>query len=270
MLWFTIHRDKHNIDRCTDGVKIGDGHYFKSKNRFQTFYRDLDQNEIDCIFYSNGFREEKKYPIPHNIVKKYKKIGENPITSEILNAEIVRGRVKGDEVLENKQDVGVRKLKHEEVQNSQVNDPNPDSLREELFIKALKALPRGKGYDKEYENLIYAILLKLFIPPLERPKIEYYTDEGESRIDILMRNKAGEGFFNSVTQQNRIYAPYIIIECKNYFNNVDNPALAQIMERFGDDRGVLGFLVYRKSIKKDELFKQYVTRKNKKKSILSL
>ncbi len=258
ILWFTIHNDKNNKDKCTPDNVIGDGYYFSPHLRYQTFYHDLSYHEVDSMFYSNGFtaeRPEQPYHISHNVVKTYKKIGNNPITPEILNAELIRSIVKGDLEMEEKKVTSVRILTEAEIKISDLNDPNPDILREEnLYINALRNLKVGDNYAREYHNLIYAIFLKLFIPPLINPKIEYRINKGDQRADIVMRNTANQGFFNDIVTKNNIVAPYIISECKNYRDNVGNPELSQILLRFKEHRGNFGFIIYRSSTKENEFF----------------
>jgi SAM-dependent methyltransferase len=264
ILWYTIHTDRHNKERCKQGInQLGDGYYFNEDKYYQTFYLDPDYNEVDRMFYSSGFRQEKPFSVPHNVVKLFRKVAANPIPTQILNAEIIRKYVKGDVTLPKKKSTGVRILKQKEVKNSDINDPNPDGLCEnELYIQALRNLKVGL-HASEYHNLIYAILLKLFIPPLKNPEVEFPLDEGDQRIDIVMYNGAPVGFFNDIVIKNKIHAPYIIIECKNYQDNVGNPELSQIVDRFGDRTGEFGFLIYRSSTKEREFFKKCANRRNR-------
>lgn len=116
----------------------------------------------------------------------------------------------------------------------------------------------GDEHAREYHNLIYAIFMKLFIPPLANPKIEYPLNQGDQRIDIVMRNSADTGFFNDIIVKNKINAPYIIIECKNYQDNVGNLELGQSLLRFKEQRGKFGFIVYRRSTKEKDFFQKCV------------
>ena len=259
ILWFTIHGDKNNKDKCTPDNVIGDGHYFSPHLRYQTFYRDLTFHEVDDMFYSNGLVEEHKYVVSHNVVKTYKRSGNNPITPEILNAELIRTTVKGDLELEERKVTGVKTFTENEINKSDLNDPNPDILREEqLYINALRNLAVGDEYARDYHNLMYATFLKLFVPPLTNPKIEYPINQGDQRVDIVMRNSASDGFFSDIITKNKIHAPYLIIECKNYRDNVGNPELSQTLLRFKEQRGKFGFIVYRSSTKEKKFFEKCV------------
>jgi hypothetical protein len=65
--------------------------------------------------------------------------------------------------------------------------------------------------------------------------------------------------FSDIIQKHQISAPYIIIECKNYEDNIGNPALDQLAGRFSNNRGVFGLLVYRKSSKEEEFFQNCIS-----------
>jgi hypothetical protein len=223
------------------------------------------------MFYCNGLTEEKKYVVNNNIVKTYKKIGNNPMTPKILNAELIRNTIKGDLELEEKKSIGVRILKEGDFKRTDLNDPNPDVLRDEqLYINALKNMETGDDHAREYHNLIFAIFMKLFIPPLTNPKIEYPLNQGDQRIDIVMRNSANSGFFNDIINKNKIHAPYIIIECKNYQDNVGNVELSQSLLRFQHQRGKFGIIVYRRSTKEDDFFQKCVNLRSPDGAIIPL
>lgn len=227
LLWYSQHNDYTTKLKCNDTVRMGDGHYFNSTRRYQTFYRDMERHEIDAMFLSNGFREFKKYPADKNIAKLYRKIGNNPITPKILNAEIIRKYVIGDKNYGAKRSPGVNFLK--QVDNPVLNDPIPEILSEErIYINALKNLRSGKDNAIDYHNLIAAIIIKLFIPPLKSPNLEQKENEGRKRIDIVMNNSACSGFFDDIINKHKIHAPYIIIECKNYLYEIGNPQIDQL------------------------------------------
>jgi hypothetical protein len=139
--------------------------------------------------------------------------------------------VSADVELEDKKEVGVRKLKESEI--SKINIPNPDELRDETtYIHALRNLQTGPRKASEYHNLIAAILLKLFMPPLKRYKIETEVNEGRRRIDITMPNTAESGFFKRLISQYNIPAACIIIECKNYEMKIGNEEIDQLSGRY--------------------------------------
>jgi hypothetical protein len=94
--------------------------------------------------------------------------------------------------------------------------------------------------------------------------MEFPINKKEQRIDIVMSNTASYGFFNDIINKNKIHAPYIIIECKNYESGVGNEELNQICSRFSKTRGEFGFLISRNSENEDELFQKCVNRRRDK------
>jgi hypothetical protein len=123
-----------------------------------------------------------------------------------------------------------------------------DILRDENFyIEALNKLGKGRNHAVEYHNLITAVLIKLFMPPLDSYKIEKEVDEGRKRIDIFMRNTDTNGFFNRRITHHKIHAPYIMIECKNYEIELKNEQWDQLAGRLNNRRGKFGILTYRKA-----------------------
>jgi hypothetical protein len=243
ILWYNQHRDPDYIARCIPEYALGDGYYMKKDNRYQTFYRDFESYEVDAMFMSNGFRLEERIEAGHNIARTYHISGTNPLKNT-LNAEKVRKYVVGDENRSHEK-VGVSILK--ESDKPIINIPNPLELCEEQFyIDALTRLPAGREYDIEYQNLICAILIKLFMPPLKNPKLEYPLSDGIKRVDIIMSNPQEHGFFGGLSKRFDVTAPYIFIECKNYSSDLSNPEVDQLTGRFTKKGGRFGILVYRR------------------------
>lgn len=50
---------------------------------------------------------------------------------------------------------------------------------------------------------------------------------------------------------NKIPCPYVIIECKNYTKDIQNPELDQMIGRLTVNRGMLGIITCREISKKD-------------------
>ncbi len=253
LLWYNQHRDPDYVAKCIPEYAIGDGYYMKKDNRYQTFYRDFETYEIDGMFLANGFRLEEKIQAGHNIARLYHISGRNPLEN-IVNAEKVRKHVVGDETKIHEK-VGVSILK--ESDKPILNIPNPPELLDEQFyIDVLSQLPTGRKHDIEYQNLICAILIKLFSPPLRNPKLEYSLSEGIKRVDILMSNSSIPGFFGDLPKRFEVTAPFIFIECKNYSSDVFNPEVDQLAGRFTKHGGRFGMLVYRRAGDKSALLKR--------------
>jgi SAM-dependent methyltransferase len=244
LLWYNQHRDPDYVARCVPEYAIGDGFYMKKDKRYQTFYRDFEIYEIDGMFLANGFRLKDRIEAGHNRARLYGLSGNNPL-KDIVTAEKIRKYVKGDESRSHEK-VGVSILK--ESDKSSLNAPNPIELSNESFyIDSLSQLPTGRAYDTEYQNLVAAILIKLFMPPLKNPKLEYVGSGGTKRIDIVMSNTQEPGFFAGLSTRFNVPAPYIFIECKNYSSDISNPEIDQLAGRFTKQGGQFGMLVYRKA-----------------------
>lgn len=125
----------------------------------------------------------------------------------------------------------------------------------EGLIKRLESIPAGKEDATIYHHYIKSLLEILFYPYLINPKIEQEIHEGRKRIDIVMENNAKGGFFFKLHDINKIFCPYIYIECKNYGKDVSNPEIDQLSGRFSPFRGRFGILLCR-DIKNEDGFKK--------------
>ena len=129
--------------------------------------------------------------------------------------------------------------------------PNTDlstiSIREisEYLICQLQSISPGKDEATIYHRTIVGILELLFYPFLCNPVIEKEIHEGRKRIDILFDNCAEEGFFFRLSNTHGIPSRFIVIECKNYSREVENPELDQIGGRFSPNRGQMGIIACR-------------------------
>ena len=85
----------------------------------------------------------------------------------------------------------------------------------------------------------------IFWPNLIYPKKESPLHGGRKRIDITYTNAAQNGFFYRVHNSYQIASSMIMVECKNYSKDPNNPEIDQISGRFSTNRGKLGILVYR-------------------------
>jgi len=114
------------------------------------------------------------------------------------------------------------------------------------LIRGLRAIPPGSANASRYHRLIAGILELVFYPHMMNPCVEKEINEGRKRIDIVYDNVALEGFFRNVHDIKKIKCPYVPVECKNYSSDPKNPELDQLIGRFSDLRGRLGFLLCRK------------------------
>jgi hypothetical protein len=135
------------------------------------------------------------------------------------------------------------------------NDPTPTSVYSAL-AEALPKIPTGAKYATEYEKLIVGCLIALFHPELIQPHNQWEINGGRKRIDIVFTNRSTDGFFSARRDNHRENAQVVIVECKNYSNDLANPELDQLIGRFDDRRGKFGFLVCRSIDDPDTLKKR--------------
>jgi len=86
----------------------------------------------------------------------------------------------------------------------------------------------------------------IFNNSLKRGKKEVKINNGRKRIDIVFENYDDNGFFARLSKMYQIFCPKILIECKNYNSDPDNPEVDQVVGRLGRNTGRFGILVCRK------------------------
>jgi hypothetical protein len=132
-------------------------------------------------------------------------------------------------------------LEHSDIAGVEGSEtPDWDSL-----LDAVISIAPGQSTASAYHRAIEALLQALFYPALGSPKRESRLHNGRKRIDIRFTNLAREGFFWRVSTHHRIPAGYVVVECKNYTEEIGNPEVDQVAGRFAPDRGRLGLLVCR-------------------------
>lgn len=88
-------------------------------------------------------------------------------------------------------------------------------------------------------------LTALFYPDLIQPRKEWEVHDGRKRIDIVYTNSADSGFFSQRRDNPKTLANTVIVECKNYTDDIANDELDQLLGRFDDNRGKFGLILCR-------------------------
>ncbi|GAA2418906.1 hypothetical protein GCM10010404_91860 [Nonomuraea africana] len=151
---------------------------------------------------------------------------------------------------EKKKTVSSRPLGHREL-STYTSTPLPDFGK---LLDDVLSVPTGTEHATKYHHAVEALLTALFYPSLSEPKIEAKLHEGRKRVDISYTNVASSGFFQWLRIQ-RVPCRYVVVECKNYGTDLENPELDQISSRFSPLRGQVGILACRRFKNKD-LFKK--------------
>lgn len=123
----------------------------------------------------------------------------------------------------------------------------------DMLLQALDNTKPGTEHAGQYEAAIKQLFTALFYPWLLYPQSQERIHGGRKIIDITYMNMAQDDFFAWL--RDSYPAPYIMVECKNYSEDPDNPALDQLSGRFSPRRGKFGILVCRK-IDNKERFEQ--------------
>jgi hypothetical protein len=136
-------------------------------------------------------------------------------------------------------------------------DPTLDesALASELKER-LARIPLGKEAASEYQDCAASIFIFLFYPHLVSPKLEAPIHEGRKRIDIIFTNWSESGFFSSIKTAPQTRARYIIIECKNYSDDLENPEFDQLTGRFSPMRGQFGIISCREINKRESALRR--------------
>lgn len=109
----------------------------------------------------------------------------------------------------------------------------------------LTATPTGSDDADRYHNIAMGVLTTCFYPHLVNPHKEWEINEGRKRIDIVYTNASENGFFSHRRDANNTAATMVIVECKNYSKEINNPEIDQLLGRFDDNRGYLGIMTCR-------------------------
>ncbi|MHA1285196.1 MAG: hypothetical protein ACTSQP_22075 [Promethearchaeota archaeon] len=230
LIWYSdpmIRNKKQKYSRkFSDGYLTG-----QNKKNKETFYVELHENEIETMIELTGFK------IKYNLSKKLKKYAfRNIVYYAIPKKNIIFSKAVNLAELINKGTYHKDKF--------YTNDNFKSIL--ELISEELKLTSPGKKDALKYQNLIAHALKIIFEDQLTDMEVETIAWENLIRIDITFRNMAKEGFFHDIRESNSIYCPYILIECKNYSNDIGNPEYSQLENRLGKKIGKFGLLIVRK------------------------
>ena len=88
---------------------------------------------------------------------------------------------------------------------------------------ALRKIPHGNEHANYYHQLMVGLVEFIFFPDLIFPRKEEKIHQGRKRIDIVMNNAAKSGIFNHLPQLRKVPCAYVVIECKNFGNEIGNP-----------------------------------------------
>jgi Methyltransferase domain len=251
ILWYSQHGDRDQRSRCTDDNILGDGWFIGKPRKYKTFYTEYNTDEINHMFLSCGFDFHKPFPVSHNQARLYKK-KKSALLDRVLDPKIIENSNIIDPSMEVPKDI-LPKLIAEDISedNSGKNKikvfyPNPENLSFEFLLKkCLEQIEPGRPDANDYETVIALILSRIFKGHLRNLKIQEEINEGRKRIDFVMTNDSENGFFRNLSEKHNLKSPYIIFECKNYNEDLQNGEIDQLLGRLKPSVGVVGFIICR-------------------------
>lgn len=129
-------------------------------------------------------------------------------------------------------------------------DINETDIAESLIYE-LTSIEPGSENAGNFHILSISVLEFLFYPHLMYPRKEHEVHEGRKRIDITFHNAATNGFWEQIRTSPQLASSLVMIECKNYTNDIRNPELDQMSGRFSNLRGWFGIVLCRKFVDKN-------------------
>lgn len=125
------------------------------------------------------------------------------------------------------------------------------------FITKLDLCPPGAPGWKEFEDICLEILTFLFVPPLNKPKIQPRTYSGIDRRDAVFpnRNAGSNNIWGFLL--NELNARLILIEFKNYdLTGIGKEEVNQTRNYLTEPMGKLAILLCNKKPERDAYLKR--------------
>jgi hypothetical protein len=124
-------------------------------------------------------------------------------------------------------------------------EPFVERMFNEELARVLQAIPPGRRDATSYHHTVAGLITYLFYPNLITPALELDINQGRKRIDISFSNAAERGFFAEQRSDPFLLAREVMVECKNYTEDLANNEVDQMIGRFDPRRGRLGIICCR-------------------------
>ncbi|MBU0459812.1 MAG: class I SAM-dependent methyltransferase [Nanoarchaeota archaeon] len=237
LLWHQWRGYATGQDKYTEENEFIDG-YLMGNGPNHTFYVEHDREESHEMLYSVGFEFDENmnlHKLPANSCYSYifrpKHI--NIIEDTLNMKKMIETKHEPDKIIKDVECLNVL----------------------DLYIKQLKLIKTGRDSAHKYHLLASRIFFEIFRNLLDKPIIENEINEGRGRIDIVYKNRNKEGIFKNLKELRDIKCPEVLVECKNYENDLTNTEYSQLSDRLLPDRSMLGFLLCRNKKDKSKVVK---------------
>jgi hypothetical protein len=246
LLWYSQHGEPDYAvggARCNDRTRCGDGFYIGGNKYEKTFFREFDDYEVDEMMLAGGLAFDRSFSSSHNLARVYKKRPPAVLTS-LLGIRSIEALTAAGARIPDPETPECRVVDRG-ADIHEVRPDIPDFQFDSLCVTRLRQITPGRAQATAFHRVAELILRRAFRGTLRKWEIEREIDEGRRRIDLLAANQAEAGFFDRARDHFRIHCPYVIIECKNYRDDVGNREMDQLAGRLNPKRGQLGVLVCR-------------------------
>ena len=212
------------------------------------FHMSLDSLEYYNHFVLN-FLQAEHIRAGSSLVKVFKKSKQPYVTKKSLKKihpfskeELYKFTKAHPEVL------GIYKRLERSERKTQNDELDPEfnlSAFCDALSERLRAIPSGRANADAFHSLMIGAVEFLFYPSLIYPVKETPINDGRKRIDITYTNAAKEGFFYRLHTARQVASNMVMVECKNYTDDLGNPEVDQLVGRFSINRGQFGILIAR-------------------------
>ena len=113
------------------------------------------------------------------------------------------------------------------------------------LAQTLAKIPTGRRHANDYHHLMMGILTYLLYPDFISPALDLEINDRRKPIDLSYQNSAEQGFFKDRKDDPFTQSREVIIECKNYADDIANPEIDQMAGRFDPRRGRFGIVTCR-------------------------
>lgn len=225
--------------------------------KFKGIDKIIISKEISERYYKNLAKKIGNLVVIKSIIHNIRKVLER---EGKLYKDVDNGKIANDKDITNNYNLETARVKVEDKEkNAYINDAVSEEVTgniNNIIIDNLESIKAGSNDASKYHDFIFETFEKIFGKWLNRGDKEKKLNENRKRIDIVFDNMKNEGFFGDLKSAYQIFCPKIIIECKNYSEDIKNPELDQLSGRLSKNISMFGILVCRSIQDKKKIMKQ--------------